>query len=198
MSFNFCLFRLCLRPVVHRPLSLLAIVVHPLRVVALSAACSPCVIGYQPLAQQPTTSSLRPPPPAALFSCSPRRHPPDLATANRRCRLTAPILAFLCLPPAVLLAVARLLPASIVAVRARKGRGGMPPARSLFRRSDRRKPAVVSAVVVAPHPDVVFVIVNAAMIVTPPPPPRRGGSNDWCVGSSCWCRTIYPPPRPRR
>ena len=74
-----------------RPLSSLAVVVRPPRVVASSAACSPRVVGYQPLAQQPPTSSLRPPPPPALFSCSSHRPPPALATANRHCRLTAPI-----------------------------------------------------------------------------------------------------------
>ena len=124
MSFNFCLFRLCLCPVVHHLLSSLAIVVRPLRVVASSAACSPCVVGYQPLMQQWTTSSLHPPPPLALFSRSPHRPPPNLATANCRCRPTALILALLCLPPALLLVVARPLPAPIVVVGARKGRGG--------------------------------------------------------------------------
>ncbi len=85
----------------------------------------------------------------------------------------------------------------------------MPPARSLFQRSDRQKPvrrrwhavfvrvraggAVVSAVVVAPRPDIVFVIVDEATSLPPHPPPWRGGSNDRCVGSSRWRRTIYPP-----
>jgi len=62
----------------------------------------------------------------------------------------------------------------------------MTPARSLFRRSDRRKPvprrwhavfvhvrgggAAASAVVFAPRPGVVFVIVDAATIVTVRPP----------------------------
>ena len=48
----------------------LAVVVRPPRVVASSAACSPRVVGNRPLAQQPLTSSLRPPPPPALFSRS--------------------------------------------------------------------------------------------------------------------------------
>ncbi len=50
--FNFCLFRLPHCSVVRRPLSSLAVVVHPLYVVALSATCSPHVVGYRPLAQQ--------------------------------------------------------------------------------------------------------------------------------------------------
>ena len=87
----------------------------------------------------PPTSSLRHPPPPAVFSRSSRRPPPALTTANHCCRPTAPILALLCLPPALLLVVARPLAAPIVIVRAREGRGGTSPARSLFRRSDRQK-----------------------------------------------------------
>ena len=139
MSYNFRLFRRRRRPVVCRPLSSLAVVFRPPRVVASSAACSPRVVGYRPLAQQPLTSSLRPPPPPALFSRSSRRPPPALTTANQRCRPTAPILALLRPLPAHLLLVARQLSASIVVVGAREGKGGMPPARSLFRRSDQRK-----------------------------------------------------------
>jgi hypothetical protein len=124
MSFNFRLFRQRRHPVVHRPLSLLAIVVRPLRVVASSAACSPRVVGYRPLAQQPPTSSLRPPLPPALFSRSTRHPTPALATANRRCRPTTPILAQLHPPPALLLVISRPLPAPIVVVGAHEGRGG--------------------------------------------------------------------------
>ena len=124
MSYNFRLFRRRRRPVVCRPLSSLAVVFRPPRVVASSAACSPRVVGYRPLPQQPPTLSLRPPPPPALFSRSSRRPPPALATANRRCRPTAPILALLCPPPALLLVVSRPLPAPIVVVGAREGRGG--------------------------------------------------------------------------
>ncbi len=124
MSFNFCLFRRCRRPIVRRPLSLLAGVVRPPRVVASSAACLPHVVGFRPLAQQPPTSSLCPPLLPALFSRSPRRPPPALATANRRCRPTAPILAQLHPPPALLLVISRPLPAPIVVVGAHEGRGG--------------------------------------------------------------------------
>jgi hypothetical protein len=62
--------------------------------------------------------------PPALFSRSSRRPPPTLATANCRCRPTAPILALLRPPPALLLVISRPLPAPIVVVGARKGRGG--------------------------------------------------------------------------
>ena len=40
------------RPVVRRPLSSLTVVVHPLYAVASTAACSPHVVSYRPLAQQ--------------------------------------------------------------------------------------------------------------------------------------------------
>ena len=78
-------------------------------------------------------------PPPAIFSYSLRCPPPALATANHRCQPTAPILVLLCPPPALLLLVARPLSAPIIIVGACKGRRGMPPARSLFRRLDRRK-----------------------------------------------------------
>ena len=52
MLFNFCLFRLRRRPVIRRLLLLLAVVVRLPHVVASSVACSPCVVGYRPLAQQ--------------------------------------------------------------------------------------------------------------------------------------------------
>ena len=140
MFFNFFVFRRRREPVVRCPLSSVAVVVCPPCVVASSAACLPCVIGYRPLEQQPPTSSLCPPPPPTLFSPSSRCPPPALATANRRCRPTAPILALLCPPPALLLFISRPLPSRIVVVGAREGRGGMPPVRSLFHRSDQQKP----------------------------------------------------------
>ena len=90
----------------------------PLRVVAPSAACSPCVVGRRPPSATtlPLTSSLRPPPPPALSCCSLRHPPTALAAANRHCRPTTPVLAHLCPPPALLLVVARPLPPQIWAV----------------------------------------------------------------------------------
>ena len=131
-----------------------------------------------------TASSCSPP----LFTRSSRHPQPTLATANRRCcRPTALILALLHPPLALLLVVARSLPAPIVVVGARKGRGvdaagallvpkiGPTKARlaamacRLCLRPAGR--AAVSAVVFAPCPDVVFVVANEAMIVTVRPPP---------------------------
>ena len=214
MSFNFRLFRLRRRPVIRRPLSLLAIVVRPLRVVASSAACLPRVIGYRPLTQQPPTSSLRPPPPPALFSCSLRRPLPALATANRRCRPTAPILTLLRPPPALLLVVSRPLPAPIVVVGAREGRGGDAAGALLVPKIGSTKArSTTMACRLRPRPrgggrwrrpsssplaPTSFSSSSTRRRHRPPPPPRRGGSNDRCVGSSCWRRTIYPPPCPRR
>ncbi len=84
---HFSFIRLRRLPVVPRPLSSLAVVVRPPRVVASSAACSPRVVGYRPLAQQPPTLSLRPPPLPALFSRStpPPRRPPPALVACRCC-----------------------------------------------------------------------------------------------------------------
>ena len=79
--FNFRLFRLH-HPVVRRPLSLLAVVVRPPpRVVASSAPCSPCVVGYRPSTQQHRRRHchcvLIPPPPSLvtrLLQVPHRRH----------------------------------------------------------------------------------------------------------------------------
>ena len=136
------ILELC-RPVVWCPLSSLAVAVRPpLRVVAPSAACSPCVVGRRlPSATTlPPTSSLRPPPPPALSCRSPRRPPTALAAANCRCRPTTSVLAHLCPPPALLLVVARPLPAPIRAVVRRTADAGAndvaPPSPSFLSPAD--------------------------------------------------------------
>ena len=219
--FNFRLFRLHCRPFICHPLSSLAIVVRPppccciIRRLLASRRRLPAPSAATLL----RTLSLRLPPPPAIFSRSSRRPLPALATANHRCRPTAPILELLCPPPALLHVVARLLSAPIVVVGAREGRGGgcrrrapgskdqIDESVNAVRRqyndgmpsSDLRRGGAALAVVLAPCPDVVFVVVDAAMIVIVPlHHPQRGGSNDRCVGSCCWRRTIYPPPCPRR
>ena len=96
----------------------------PCRSIVHRLLASRCRLPVPCAATSPPTSSLRPPPPPVLFSCSLRCPLPALATANRHCRPTAPILALLCPPPALLLVVARLPPAPIIFIGAHKGRGG--------------------------------------------------------------------------
>ena len=76
------------RPVVLRPLSSLAVVVRSLPYVALSAACSPRVVGRRPPVQQHRRRHchcvLLLPPRSLVARRSSRRTRPALAAANRR------------------------------------------------------------------------------------------------------------------
>jgi hypothetical protein len=219
--FNFHLFRLHCRPFICHPLSSLAIVVRPPRVVASSADCSPHVLSYRPLAQQHCCGHRHcvflPPPPSLVA-----RHavhspllPQPTTAVDQLLRSSSffvrRLLSFTSSPVYCLLRSSSLGPA--------KGGGGdaagvlqVPKIRSTkasmpfdnnttiaCRLLHLRREGAALAVVLAPCPDVVFVVVDAAMIVIiPPHHPQRGGSNDRCVGSCCWRRTIYPPPCPRR
>ena len=142
MLFNFCLFRLRYRPFVRRPLSSHAIVVRPPPVVASFAACSPRIVSYRPLRRQHRCQHrhciLILPPPSFVTRRAVQRPllPQPTAVVDQplrsSCFFVSHLLSFLSLPVCCLLGLSLSGPA--------KGGGWMPPAGSLFQRSDRRMP----------------------------------------------------------
>ena len=142
MFFNFRLFRLRRRPVIHRQLSWLAVVVRPPRVIASSAACSPRIIGYRSLAQQHRRRHrhcvLILPPPSLVTPRAVHRplSPQPTTVVDRPLRSSRffirHLLSFSSSPVRCLHRSSSLGLA--------KGGGWMPLARSLFRRSNQQQP----------------------------------------------------------
>ena len=183
MLFNFCLLRLQHRPVVRRPLSLLAVVVcPPPSVVASFATSLPRIVRYRLSAQQHCRQHCHCVlllPPLSLVACC-AVHPPLLpqptAIVDRPLRssrfFVRRLLSFSLSPIRCLLQLSSSGTAKGGGGCCRSMRAsnpfkndGMPSLSASVRGG-----AMVSGVVVAPCSDVDYVVVNAAMIVTASPP----------------------------